>query len=108
MVVFFRQRAWIIWWSGRRTAPDESMQVSVRVGAKLGVVDVSRQDQRRAAAPTTTLDRRLVNVVFVAERIAVARLSAEVLLGQNANARNGLVLVHSDCKAAAQHFPRAC
>src|SRR6185503_6237750 len=47
------------------------------------------------------LDRRLVDAVFVPERIAIARLRAEVLDGEHANAREALVLLASNGEGAA-------
>src|SRR4030095_12337653 len=47
------------------------------------------------------LDCRLVDAVFVAERIAIARLRAEVLHGEHADAREALVLLASNRQGAA-------
>src|SRR5262249_19694067 len=48
-----------------------------------------------------TLDRRLVDAVFVPERIAIARLRAEVLYAEHADARKALVLLARNREGAA-------
>src|SRR5262245_5337817 len=53
---------------------------------------------------SAALDCRLVDAVFVTQRIAVAGLGAEVLRGQYADARDALVLLTSDRKRAASLF----
>ncbi len=50
------------------------------------------------------LDRRLVDAVLVAQRIAVARLRAEVLHRQDADAREALVLLAGDGEGALLLF----
>src|SRR5262249_16074493 len=50
------------------------------------------------------LDRRLVDAVLVTERIAIARLRAEVLYKEHADAREALVLLASNRKGAAPLF----
>ena len=52
------------------------------------------------------LDRRLVDSVLVTQRIEVARLGAEILRGQNADAREAFVLLASDREAPGAAFPR--
>src|SRR5262249_24093979 len=47
------------------------------------------------------LDRRLVDAVFLAQRIAIARLRAEVLDGEYADAREALVLLASHREGTA-------
>src|SRR5262249_11741194 len=53
---------------------------------------------------TAALDRRLVDAVFVTERIAIARLRAEVLHGEDADARKALVLLAGNRESAAPLF----
>ena len=52
------------------------------------------------------LDRRLVDAVLVAQRIEVARLRAEVLHRQNADAGEALILLAGDGEQRAATFPR--
>ena len=65
---------------------------------------LDRPSLARQRLDAAALDRRLVDAVFVAQRIEVARLRAEVLHGQNADAREALILLASDGEGALMLF----
>src|SRR4030095_13838815 len=65
---------------------------------------LDRPSIRRWQLEAAALDRRLVDAVFVAERIEVARLRTEVVHRHNADAREALVLLASDREGAAVLF----
>ena len=65
---------------------------------------LDRPSLARQRLDAAALDRRLVDAVFVTQRIEVARLRAEILHGQNADAREALILLASDGEDAAPIF----
>src|SRR6185295_3109106 len=58
----------------------------------------------RQRLDAAALDRRLIDAVFVTQRIEVARLRAEGLLGQKAHPRELLPLLASDREGATMFF----
>jgi hypothetical protein len=65
---------------------------------------LDRPSLARQRFDAAALDRRLVDAVFVAERVEIARLRAEVLPGQHADTRETLVLLARDRQGALPLF----
>src|SRR5262249_26971833 len=65
---------------------------------------LDRPSAARQRVDAAALDRRLVDAVFVTQRIEVARLRAKVLRDQNADARDALILLASDGENATSLF----
>src|SRR4029453_14076054 len=74
--------------------------------AKNELAGLDRPTVARQRLNTAALDGGLVDAVFVTERIAIARLRAEVLDGEHAEAREALVLLASNREGAAPLFVR--
>ena len=65
---------------------------------------LDRPSLARQRLDAAALDRRLVDAVFVAQRIEVARLRAEVLHGQDADAGEALILLAGDGEGSLMLF----
>src|SRR5882672_2236517 len=75
--------------------------------ARIAKDELAGFDRPTVARPrlnAAALDRRLVDAVFVPERIEIARLCAEVLHGEHADPREALVLLASNGEGAAPIF----
>ena len=67
---------------------------------------LDRPSLPRQRVDAAALDRRLVDAVFVTQRIEVARLRAEVLHGQNADAREAPRIARERSRGRGAAFPR--